>query len=102
MVRSFVPEADKTLDDLRAEIDTVDDQILELLSKRFSITEEVGQYKATHDLPAEDKTREAKQYKRMKKLARELYLPEGIEKAVFEVVMGYSKQRHTEIKRIIS
>lgn len=89
------------LGSLRAEIDEIDDEILYLLSKRFSITEEVGHFKAKHNVKEEDPTREAKQYKRMKKLSRELALPSGIEKDIWQVIMGRVKERHAELKDVV-
>lgn len=83
--------------ELRAQIDQVDEDILMLLSRRFSLTEEVGRYKAEHGLEAEDGAREAKQYKQLKRLAQDLALPDGIEKQLWEIIMNHVKSRHDEI-----
>lgn len=44
----------------RAQIDALDDQIVDLLVKRFAIIREVGHLKAQHNIPAilEDRVRE--------------------------------------------
>ncbi len=89
----------RELDELRNLIDEVDDEILHLLARRFALTTEVGYYKAQNNLEPLDATREAKQYKKLKKLATEYGLPAGIEKDIFEIFMQYSKQQHTIIKK---
>ncbi|MDR2508626.1 MAG: chorismate mutase [Candidatus Ancillula sp.] len=89
------------LSNLRAEIDEIDDEILYLLSKRFSITEEVGKFKAEHRIEDADPIREAKQYKRMKRLSKELALPDGLEKEIWGVIMKAVKHRHGELKDVV-
>ncbi|MDR1447390.1 MAG: chorismate mutase [Candidatus Ancillula sp.] len=89
----------RELDELRILIDEVDDQILSLLARRFALTTEVGYYKAQNNLEPLNTTREAKQYKRLEKLAEKYGLPAGIEKDVFRIIMQYSKQWHTIIKK---
>lgn len=42
----------KTLKPFRKEIDEIDDQILKLLGKRFSIVRKVAKVKIKHDIPA--------------------------------------------------
>lgn len=41
----------ENLDDLRRKIDDIDDQLLELLSKRMGVSREIGRYKKEHKLP---------------------------------------------------
>jgi chorismate mutase len=90
-------EGSDELENIRAEIDGVDEEILFLLSKRFSLTEEVGQIKAKLGLHALDEGREAKQFKHLKKLAQDLDLPPHLEKDLWTTIMAASKARHTEI-----
>ncbi len=44
------PEAISELDEFRQKIDLVDDQIIELLSDRFQMIKQVGEYKREHNL----------------------------------------------------
>lgn len=46
------------LDKYRAEIDQIDQQIIELLDKRFDITKQVGEYKAKNNIPVLNQARE--------------------------------------------
>lgn len=55
MQKSPVPEE---LIKLREQIDALDDELLEVLSKRFRVTAEVGMLKANHGLESVDETRE--------------------------------------------
>ena len=46
------------LSDIRAKIDTVDDQLLNLFLERMRLSEEVAAYKNEHHLPILNKQRE--------------------------------------------
>ena len=46
------------LDDLRAQIDDIDAQMVALFEKRMHVTEQVGLYKKENDLPVLDQKRE--------------------------------------------
>ena len=54
---------------LRDSIDNIDAALIHLLAERFKCTQAVGEFKATHSLPAADPSREAAQIARMRKLA---------------------------------
>ena len=47
-----------TLQELRKEIDAIDEQIILVLARRFKVTHKVGAYKAKYNLPPLDKKRE--------------------------------------------
>ena len=46
------------IQDLRDSIDSIDSEILALLSERFKLTEMVGIYKYENGMPAQDEDRE--------------------------------------------
>lgn len=46
------------LKDLRNQIDQIDNQIMDLLDKRFNITQQVGDYKKQHNIQVLDQNRE--------------------------------------------
>jgi len=46
------------LDDLRSQIDSIDDELLELLGRRMKVADGIADYKREHDLPVLDKSRE--------------------------------------------
>ncbi|OCT13467.1 chorismate mutase [Paenibacillus pectinilyticus] len=57
------------LDELRIGIDEVDQQIIALLAERFRLTEEVGLYKASNQLVAQDPNREKQQFQKIVQLS---------------------------------
>lgn len=59
------------LDDLRKQIDKCDEELIELLQRRFAITAKVGQLKAASNVGSVDPDRENQQFIRIEKLARE-------------------------------
>lgn len=85
---------EKDLDKLRNEIDQIDSDIIELLTKRFAVTDEIGIIKSQNNLPPQDENREAKQHKIYKRCEQEYGLPKGVLKDVFSIIISYSKQMH--------
>ena len=41
----------ENLTELRARIDKIDDELLELLARRMRVSQDIGQYKKEHDMP---------------------------------------------------
>ena len=66
---------------LRDSIDNIDAALIHLLAERFKCTQAVGEYKATHNLPPADPSREAAQIARLRELATDAKLdPDFAEK----------------------
>ena len=66
---------------LRDSIDNIDAALIHLLAERFKCTQAVGEYKATHNLPPADPSREAAQIARLRQLAEDAKLdPDFAEK----------------------
>ena len=66
---------------LRNSIDNIDAALIHLLAERFKCTQAVGEFKATHNLPPADPSREAAQIARLRRLAEEAKLePDFAEK----------------------
>jgi chorismate mutase len=59
---------------LRGSIDNLDAALVHLLAERFKATQQVGELKAVHDLPAADPTREAQQIERLRAMAEDAHL----------------------------
>ena len=82
----------------RSSIDNIDAALIHILAERFRITKAVGQYKAAHGLPPADKSREAEQIARLRRLAESANLdPEFSEKflrfIVAEVIRHHEQAR---------
>jgi chorismate mutase len=72
---------------LRESIDNIDAALIHLLAERFKCTQAVGQFKATHGLPAADPAREAQQIARLRQLANNAKLdPDFAEKFLTFIV----------------
>ncbi|KQZ11795.1 chorismate mutase [Microbacterium sp. Root53] len=72
---------EQTLQRLRASIDNIDAALVYLLAERFRATQQVGQLKARHAMPASDPGREEQQVARLRTLAEAAHLdPEFAEK----------------------
>ena len=73
------PEA--TLLALRGSIDNIDAALIHMLAERFRCTQQVGELKAAHGMPASDPDREERQIARLRALAEDAHLdPEFAEK----------------------
>ena len=74
-----LPEA--TLLALRGSIDNIDAALIHMLAERFRCTQQVGELKAEHGMPASDPDREVRQIARLRSLAEDAHLdPEFAEK----------------------
>ncbi|KAF0814646.1 P-protein [Andreprevotia sp. IGB-42] len=79
---------------LRQQIDEIDRQLLALLAARFRVTDEVGQYKAAHALPAIDPVREQDQMHRVAEAATLQGLDPQFAQRVFRVVIDKVVENH--------
>jgi chorismate mutase len=92
----MTPDPKSDLQRLRASIDNIDAAVIHMLAERFKATKAVGELKAAHGMPPADKTREAEQIERLRRLAREADLdPDFAEKflnfIVTEVIRHHEK-----------
>ena len=92
------PTPDAVLAAYRKSIDNFDAALIHILAERFRITQAVGAYKATAQLPPADPGREAAQIARLRALAEEAHLdPEFSEKfirfVIDEVIRHHQRAR---------
>ena len=91
-------DTQKQLKEYRDSIDNIDAALVFLLSERFKITHKVGVLKSENTLLPADKSREAQQVSRLRKLSKEADLdPEYTEKMlnfiIAEVISNHEKIR---------
>ena len=89
----------KSLKKLRQQIDKLDNQLLEILARRFAVTKQVGEYKKKKNLPVQDKKREKEIFRERRIWAKRLNLnPLFIEK-LFKLIIKNVKENHRKIKK---
>lgn len=81
---------------LRASIDNIDAALIYLLAERFRATQQVGQLKADHEMPASDPDREKQQTVRLRALAEEAQLDPEFAEKWFNFVVAEVIRHHTE------
>lgn len=77
----------RTLDEIRPDIQAVDDAIITLLNRRMDLVLEVGEYKKANNLPIYNKEVEDK---KIKKLTEYEKYP-GMVEAIFHPIMDFAK-----------
>lgn len=82
------------LESLRREIDAVDERFVELLAERFRITRRVGRIKADRGLPPQDALRESQIDAKIRRLAKEFELDEGMVSDVLRAVIDRVVAEH--------
>jgi chorismate mutase len=82
----------------RGQVDEIDGKIIELLSKRFQITRQIGVYKAELGIEARDAKRERAQRDAISKKATELEVNPELAYRLLELVIEEAVKEHREIR----
>lgn len=77
------------MNDIRARIDDIDTQMVELYKQRMAAVSDIGAYKRTHGLPVYDSERERKLLNKVGEQAGDEY--EGGVRAMFQTIMELSR-----------
>ena len=80
------------LEDLRKQIDEIDARIVELISERQSISEKIGQGKKKQNKLIEDKERELRVLKHVRRLARDKKISPGDMENIYRQIIDASKR----------
>lgn len=80
------------LDELRNQIDEIDNQLLDLLSKRITIMEQIGDEKKALHMPIRDQVRENEKLAAMQDQAKELHIPESLVKQIWKLFFEVSEE----------
>jgi chorismate mutase len=84
---------------LRDSIDNIDAALIYLLAERFKCTQQVGRYKAGHDLPPADPAREATQIARLRALAHEAKLDPDFAEKFLNFIVTEVIRHHEAIRQ---
>lgn len=83
---------------LRAQIDAVDREILQNLSRRFALVNEIGELKRQLRHTVRDRTREREVLDGLKLRATELGLPKGLAESLFRLVMSSAREQQASLR----
>jgi len=81
---------DNTLDQLRKQIDELDDELLQVLSRRMQIVAQIGKQKKAHGIKPLDEDRMKNVLQLMLKRARILSLSEKFIEKLYALIHEYS------------
>jgi chorismate mutase len=90
MERNELQDHQRRLDELRKEVDRIDDELMRLLSKRFDLAESIADLKQSGSLPIYSPERESEILSR---------LPSEQHRQVFTVILDVSRAIQTERQR---
>jgi chorismate mutase len=88
------------LDELRNDIDEIDQKIIALLAQRFKYTEEVGIYKAKNHQNAQDTNREYQQFQKIIQLSEQNGLNPEYTSEIYRRIIDIVISRHQELLTI--
>lgn len=84
------------MDELRKQIDQIDEEMLNLLAKRAAVVQNVAEYKAKNGLPIFQPDREVGIYAKLEKMAVDSNLDPVFVLAVYRVIIEHSKLLQTK------
>lgn len=91
-------QSDETLLELRKSIDNIDAALIHLLAERFKITQKVGHYKKSRNLPPADPQREKEQIARLRELARAAELEPAFAEKFLAFIIEEVIRNHERIR----
>lgn len=84
--------SDQHIEQLRAQIDGLDEQIVKLIGQRFEIVRKIGELKQAADKEVLDPERESKLYIRMHQMSKDYNVPLEIVIHIYDYLMNESRK----------
>ncbi len=84
---------------VRAQIDAIDERIVQLLAERFQLTHQVGVLKANHQLSSLDASRESEKLARLRALCDASDLNPDLVEELFSRIMQEVVQNHDKLRQ---
>ena len=91
-------DTQKQLKEYRDSIDNIDAAMIFLLSERFKITHKVGVLKSENTLLPADKSREAQQVSRLRKLSKEADLDPDFTEKILNFIIAEVISNHQNLR----
>jgi len=88
----------QTLESLRAVIDSLDGELLELLARRMAVVSDVAHWKRVHGTRIRDPERERSLMQQRKELALELGLKPQVVESIFRLVLLSSREQQAALQ----
>lgn len=83
----------KTLDQLRTEIDSIDNELLTLFTKRFDVVEQVGRLKKEQKLSVRNEKREKEILTHLSQKATQLSLSDTFVQSIWKAIFAESYKK---------
>lgn len=90
--------APEELQQLRSQIDGIDDELMALLARRFEITRQVGRLKASRQMESLDAGREQEKLSHLRAQAEELALNPDFIYNLFELLFAEVVSNHRRLR----
>jgi len=87
---------DASLDELRAEIEDIDRELVELIARRTYVADSIAQVKDERDLPTTDEGQEERVMERAGRNAEHFDVDSNLVKAVFRLLIELNKVEQRE------
>jgi chorismate mutase len=85
-----------TLDELREEIQTIDQELVELIAQRTYVADTIARVKAEQDLPTTDESQEQRVMERAGDNAEQFDVDANLVKAIFRLLIELNKVEQRE------
>ncbi|EMA53382.1 chorismate mutase [Halococcus salifodinae DSM 8989] len=85
-----------SLDELRAEIESIDQELVELIARRTYVAETVADVKRERDLPTTDERQEERVMERAGENAKRFGVDDNLVKATFRLLIELNKVEQRE------
>lgn len=87
----------KTLDELRKEIDEIDQEILKILVRRVDIVKQIGELKNEQNMPIVDEERKEKVLQSITERAKLFHLSEDFVKKLFQEIHDHAVELQKKV-----
>lgn len=87
----------RSLDEMRQDIDKLDDQILSLIAQRFKVVAEVGQYKKREGMPPLQPNRWQQVVNKLRTKAKQLNLNEDMIEQIWDIIHEQAQEEEQEV-----